>query len=101
MEPDTGEKERRGMKKKTIYTNAPVDSLEGIISGEKVYDFLPPPDQLVKKNPKIKVTITLNSRSVDFFKKYAKKNNVKYQTMINEVLDQYAQKYNEIGSNSR
>ena len=29
------------------------------------------------------------------------KNNVKYQTMINEVLDQYAQRYNEIGSNSR
>lgn len=86
------------MKKKTIYVNAPEEISEDISSGEKVFDFLPPPDQLVKKNPKIKVTITLSSRSVDFFKKYAKKNNVKYQTMINEVLDQYAQKYNEIGS---
>ena len=89
------------MKKKTIYTNTPDEFSEAISSGEKVYDFLPPPDQLIKKNPKIKVTITLNSRSVEFFKKYAKKNNVKYQTMINEVLDQYAQKYNEIGSNTR
>jgi predicted DNA binding CopG/RHH family protein len=89
------------MKKKTIYTNAPEDISDNILSGEKVFDFLPPPDQLVKKNPKIKVTITLSSRSVDFFKKYAKKNNVKYQTMINEVLDQYAQKYNESGSSSR
>jgi predicted DNA binding CopG/RHH family protein len=88
------------MKKKTIYTAAPDDVIEGISSGEKINDFLPPPDQLVKKSPKIKVTITLNSRSVDFFKKYAKKNNVKYQTMINEVLDQYAQKYNEYGSKS-
>ena len=89
------------MKKKTIYTNAPEDYSDDLSSGERVNDFLPPPDQLIKKNPKIKVTITLNSRSVEFFKKYAKKNNVKYQTMINEVLDQYAQKYNEIGSNPR
>jgi predicted DNA binding CopG/RHH family protein len=89
------------MNKKTIYTSAPEDFSEAIKTGENVYDFLPPPDQLIRKNPKIKVTITLNSRSVEFFKKYAKKNNVKYQTMINEVLDQYAQKYNEIGSGNR
>jgi len=86
------------MKKKTIYTNAPADFSEALSVGERVNDFLPPPDQLIKKNPKIKITITLNSRSVEFFKKYAKKNKVKYQTMINEVLDQYAQKYNEMGS---
>ena len=90
--------EKKGMKKKTIYTNAPADFSEALSVGERVNDFLPPPDQLIKKNPKIKITITLNSRSVEFFKKYAKKNKVKYQTMINEVLDQYAQKYNEMGS---
>jgi len=89
------------MKKKIIYTSAPEEISENINSGIKVNDFLPPPDQLIKKTPKIKVTITLNSRSVEFFKKYAKKNNVKYQTMINEVLDQYAQKYNELGSTAR
>ena len=101
MEQDIGEKERKDMKKKTIYTNAPDDISDSLGSAEKVFDFLPPPDQLIKKNPKIKVTITLNSRSVEFFKKYAKKKNVKYQTMINEVLDQYAQKYSESGSNTR
>ena len=89
------------MKRKITYSNAPEDFSEALSSGDKVYDFLPPPDQLIKKNPKIKVTITLNSRSVEFFKKYAKKNNVKYQTMINEVLDQYAQKYNEVGTSPR
>ena len=83
------------MSKKIIYTKAPDDISDQIRSGEKLNDFLPPPDQLVKKNPKIKVTISLNSRSIDFFKNHAKKNNVKYQTMINEVLDQYAQKYSE------
>ena len=89
------------MKKKIIYTEVPEELAHTINTGELIYDFLPPPDQLVKKLPKIKVTITLNSRSVEFFKKYAKKNNVKYQTMINEVLDQYAQRYNETGVKSR
>ena len=93
--------EKIGMNKKTIYTNAPDNISEEIRSGEKINDFLPPPDQLIKKNKKIKITITLNNRGVEFFKKYAKKNNVKYQTMINEVLDQYAQKYNEYGSDGR
>lgn len=64
------------------------------MEGEIIADFLPPPEQLIKREPKVKITITLNSTSVDFFKKYAEKNKVKYQTMINEVLDLYAKKYN-------
>ena len=83
------------MKKKIIYAEAPKNISEAIIGGEKITDFLPPPDKLVRKEPKVKITITLNSGSIDFFKKHAKKNNVKYQTMINEVLDKYVQKYKE------
>ena len=82
-------------KKKTIYTEAPEDVSTAIIEGEIITDFLPPPEQLIRKEPKVKITITLNSGSVAFFKKYAKKNNVKYQTMINEVLDKYVQRYKE------
>lgn len=89
------------MKKKTIYTKAPDDLSNSLNSAEIVSDFLPPPDQLVSKNKKIKITISLNSRSVEFFKKNAKKHNVKYQTMINEVLDQYAQKYSETITSSK
>ncbi|GAB1483702.1 BrnA antitoxin family protein [Treponema sp.] len=81
------------MKEKTSYQNAPEEIAEGLTVGERINDFLPPPDKLVRRLPKVKVTITLNSRSVDFFKRSAKKNKVKYQTMINEILDQYAQKY--------
>ena len=81
------------MKEKTIYTNAPENIRESIENGEKVIDFLPPPNQLIKKIPKVKITITLNTQSVNFFKQSAKKNKVKYQTMINEVLDQYARLY--------
>lgn len=83
------------MSEKTIYTDAPQDSARSIEVGERIVDFLPPPDQLVRKTPKVKITITLNSNSVEFFKSTAKRNNVKYQTMINEVLDQYARRYGD------
>jgi len=82
-------------RRKEIYTDAPRNISKAISEGEIVADFLPPPDKLVRKEPKVKITITLNSGSVAFFKKYARKNNVKYQTMINEVLDKYVQKYTE------
>ena len=81
------------MKQKIIYTEAPKDISRAITEGEIIADFLPPPEELIRKEPKVKITITLNSGSVDFFKKYAQKNKVKYQTMINEVLNKYVQKY--------
>ena len=81
--------------RKVIYNDAPKDVSEAITEGDIVADFLPPPEKLLRKESKVKITITLNSGSVDFFKKYAKKNNAKYQTMINEVLDRYVQKYRE------
>ena len=94
MELDIGEKGETNMNKRDkIYTFAPKDVSKAIINGEIVTDFLPPPEKLIRKEPKVKITITLNSGSVDFFKKHAKQNNVKYQTMINEVLDKYVQKY--------
>ena len=80
-------------KRKINYIEAPKNISEAIIGGKIMTDFLPPPEKLIRKEPKVKITITLNTRSVDFFKKYARKNNVKYQTMINEVLDKYVQRY--------
>ena len=76
-----------------IYTDAPKSVSKAIREAEIITDFLPPPEKLLRKEPKVKITITLNSGSVNFFKKYARKNNVKYQSMINEVLDKYVQKY--------
>jgi len=81
------------MKRKMTYTEAPEDVSRAITKGDIIADFLPPPEKLVRKEPKVKITITLNSGSIDFFKEHAKKNNVKYQTMINEVLDKYVQRY--------
>jgi uncharacterized protein (DUF4415 family) len=94
LEPDIGEKGDINMnKRKVMYTEAPKAISKEIVEGKIVSDFLPPPEALIRKEPKVKITITLNSGSVDFFKKYAKKNNVKYQSMINEVLDRYVEKY--------
>ena len=78
-----------------IYTKASHNISQAINAGEIITDFLPPPEKLIRKEPKTKITITLNNGSIDFFKKYARKNNVKYQTMINEVLSKYVQKYRE------
>jgi len=82
-------------KRKEIYNEAPKNVSKAISEGEIIADFLPPPEKLIRKEPKVKITITLNSGSIEFFKKHARKNNVKYQTMINEVLDKYVQKYTE------
>ena len=91
---DIGEKGDANMnRKKAIYTEAPKNISAAITKGEIISDFLPPPEKLIRKEPKVKITITLNSGSIEFFKKHARKNNVKYQTMINEVLDKYVQKY--------
>jgi len=93
LEPDIGEKGEINMKRKIIYTEAPKDVSKAITEGKIIADFLPPPEELIRKEPKVKITISLNSGSIDFFKKSAQKNKVKYQTMINEVLDKYVQQY--------
>jgi predicted DNA binding CopG/RHH family protein len=76
--------------KKTEYTNAPADVAKAIESGVVIKDFLPSPDKLVFKEDNIKVTLELSKRSVSLFKKYAQKSGVKYQRMIRNLIDQYA-----------
>ena len=83
-------------KKKIIHVKASKKVSQTISEVKIKADFLPPPEKLIKKEPKVKITITLNRESIDFFKKHAKKNNVKYQTMINEVLDKYVKKYKDV-----
>ncbi len=59
----------------------------------QIPDFLPPPSQLIHpKQSTVKITLELTKDSVDFFKREAKKNKAKYQTMIRQVIDIYARK---------
>ena len=57
-----------------------------------VDDFLPAPDALVPREETMKVTLSLSRRSVDFFKRAAKKRRVPYQRMIRSVVDMYAER---------
>jgi predicted DNA binding CopG/RHH family protein len=75
------------MKKRTVkYT-------EGEIGPFRVVkNFLPPPEKLVLREDTVKVTLSLSSRSVDFFKRAAKKQHVPYQRMIRALVDAYAER---------
>jgi len=75
------------MKNKIKYTDEPMGKLR------IVKDFLPPPDQLVLKEENVKITISLNKSSVEFFKKVAQKQRTSYQRMIRRVIDWYASQY--------
>lgn len=86
------------MSNKTKYTNEPLGRVT------VVEDFLPPPDQLAFREETVKVTITLNKASIEFFKREAKRHGTPYQAMIRKLLDAYAQRYTQstdIASRSR
>ena len=72
------------MKNKITYT----DELLGKL--RVIKDFLPPPDGLVLRRDHVKVTMSLNKSSVDFFKKEARKRHTSYQAMIRRLIDLYA-----------
>jgi predicted DNA binding CopG/RHH family protein len=57
-----------------------------------IEDFLPPPDRLIPREDNVKVTLSLSRRSIDFFKREARKRRVPYQRMIRSLVDLYAQR---------
>ena len=58
-----GGKEGRYMKTKIKYTEEPMGELRII------KDFLPKPEELALKEENVKITISLNKSSIEFFKK--------------------------------
>ncbi|MCB1756081.1 MAG: CopG family transcriptional regulator [Gammaproteobacteria bacterium] len=71
------------MSKKIHYSDEPLGDIEYIP------DFLPSPEELALKKQNTKVTITLSSESVAYFKEAAKKHHMQYQKIIRELLDEY------------
>lgn len=92
MEPDIGVKEGIFMMKKIKYTEAPQELKDAIQQSEIINDFLPKPDELMYKEDNIKITLELSRRSVCLFKRYAGKKGFKYQRMIRNLVDRYAEK---------
>ena len=78
---------------KNIYSDPEKSVKEALDSAVLIEDFLPSPSELVRKTTKEKITISIDSDCVNFFKAAARKNHTKYQTMMNEVLSQYARHY--------
>jgi predicted DNA binding CopG/RHH family protein len=74
-------------------SNRTVSYTKGDIGRVRVIeDFLPPPEQLVPREDSVKVTLALSRRSLDFFKREAKKQRVPYQRMIRSLVDLYAER---------
>ena len=71
------------MSKVIQYSNEPIGDIKLIT------DFLPSPEELALKKENTKVTISLSSESVAYFKDVAKKHHLQYQKIIRQLLDEY------------
>ncbi len=70
-----------------------IEYTKGEIGAVKIIkDFLPHPSELVLKDDNVKVTLSLSRRSIEFFKREAKKQSVPYQKMIRALVDGYAER---------
>ena len=73
------------MKKRTKYADEAMDF-------EIIEDFLPPPDELVRRARKVKVTLEVTQPTVDVFRKKAGGSTVQSRRMMGQLLDFYATK---------
>jgi len=74
-----------------IYTEAP-DGLDEVLeNAEEIHDLLPPPEHLIRRSKKKRVTMMIDEGTVDYFKKLAKDSDTKYQTLINACLETYVE----------
>ena len=71
------------MSKQIQYTNEPIGDIK------LAADFLPSPDELKLKSDSTKITITLSTGSVEYFKSVAEECGMQYQKMIRQLLDEY------------
>jgi predicted DNA binding CopG/RHH family protein len=76
----------RGHRNKTEYIAGEIGRVR------LIEDFLPAPADLVPREENVKVTLSLSRRSLDFFKREAKKRRVPYQRMIRALVDIYAER---------
>ncbi len=56
---------------------------------KRVSDFLPSPEELALRQKNTKITISLSSESIAYFKETAKQHHMQYQKIIRQLLDEY------------
>ena len=71
------------MSKKIKYSDEALNELK------LVSDFLPTPRELSVRNRNTKITISLSTESINFFKDQANQHDMQYQKMIRQLLDDY------------
>jgi hypothetical protein len=75
--------------RKIKYTNEPM------FLGERVFNLLPSPEELMSAEKTQRITLNLTEDTVDFFKERAEKQNYPYQQLIRNVLDKFVDSYRE------
>lgn len=83
------------MKKKIKYSNEPLNEMK------VVSDFLPSPQELSLRNRNTKITISLSTESINFFKDQANQHDMQYQKMIRQLLDDYVTQQKALTSSNR
>jgi len=71
------------MKKQIQYTDEPIGKIK------LVANFLPSPSELKLRSENTKITISLSTESVEYFKTVAEKNHMQYQKIIRQLLNEY------------
>ena len=71
------------MERKTKRADEPVEL-------ERIKDIQPPPEDLVLREDTVKVTLSLDRSTVEFFKAQARRRRAPYQRMIRRLLGLYA-----------
>ncbi len=84
--------------KETHYEQTPDELRNALLKAREVEDFLPPPELLIPKEETKKVTISLSTKSIKFFKNVSEKTDIPYQQLIRKVLDSYADHHTKTGT---
>lgn len=77
------------MSKRTSESDFPIGNLT------RIKDALPPPEKLVVPEETVKVTLRLSKWSIRFFKRKAVQHRTKYQRMLRELVDRYAEQFSK------
>ena len=83
------------MNKKIKYSDEPLNELN------MVSDSLPTPLELSLRNRNTKITISLSTESINFFKDQARTHDMQYQKMIRQLLDDYVTQQKALTSSNR
>ncbi len=79
----TGEKGKRFMSKPIHYSDEPLGEFR------LVSDFLPAAEEFALREESVKITLSINKESLDFFKSEAHREHISYQDVIQKLLDTY------------